>query len=101
VAIVRDLTKTGDEAETKVSLPGGGGISSLAFHTNDILAVGTGTGQLYVWDLPAKKRLYDWKLPGPIQAAALSTDGRYLMSCNANGTVYILRLAQPVTSTGQ
>jgi hypothetical protein len=32
-------------------------------------------------------------LPGAIRDAVLSSDGRHLITANANGTIYIFRLA--------
>jgi hypothetical protein len=34
-------------------------------------------------------------LPGPILAVGFAPDGRHLAVANANGTMYILRLAKP------
>jgi hypothetical protein len=52
-------------------------------------------GQVVRWDRSGGKVLLDRNLglPGPLNAATLAADGRHLITANANGTVYILRLA--------
>jgi hypothetical protein len=45
-----------------------------------------------------EQRSPDRWLPGTIHAAALAADGLHLVTANANGTIYILRLA-PRTTT--
>ena len=47
---------------------------------------------LFLIDPHTGKTKYKWDTPGPINAAALSPNGRYLATANGNGTVYILQL---------
>lgn len=49
-------------------------------------------GKVVVWDAAGKK-IRAWQMPGPIYGIAFSDDGRHLATANANGTAYILRLA--------
>jgi WD40 repeat protein len=50
--------------------------------------------QLYAVDTGSKMR--EWDFPGVVHAIAFAADGRHLATANANGTVYILRLASAV-----
>jgi len=45
------------------------------------------------WDVASGRRLGAWMVPGPILGFALAPDGRHLLTCNANGTAYVFRLA--------
>jgi len=47
-----------------------------------------------VWDAATGKQLHHWQWPGPIEAVAFAHDGQHLAAGNANGTIYILRLAR-------
>lgn len=44
------------------------------------------------WSSDTGKKLKEWVLPFKVDRAAITSDGRYLLTSNANGTVYILRL---------
>jgi hypothetical protein len=50
-------------------------------------------GRVIVWETGTGKSR-DWKMPGPVGAVAFALDSRHLATGNANGTVYILRLAE-------
>lgn len=50
------------------------------------------TETFFLIDPHTGKTKYKWDTPGPINAASLSPDGRYLATANGNGTVYILQL---------
>jgi WD40 repeat protein len=58
-----------------------------------LLAVGH-YGHLVQIDATTGKKQNEWWLPGGIHGIATSSDGRHLVTANANGTVYILRLAE-------
>ncbi len=45
------------------------------------------------WDVASGRRLEECVLPRGAAAFALAPDGRHLVTCNANGTAYIFRLA--------
>ncbi len=44
----------------------------------------------------AQKEERVWELPGVTTGLAATADGRYLFTNNANGTIYVLRLASPI-----
>jgi WD40 repeat protein len=48
-----------------------------------------------MWSVEGNKasRQRKWMLPGPVQGVTFTPDGRHLITANANGTAYILRLA--------
>ena len=48
-----------------------------------------------LWDVKKAKRLKKWQLPGEVSKVSFAPDGRHLITANANGTAYILRLAPP------
>jgi serine/threonine protein kinase/WD40 repeat protein len=48
-----------------------------------------------LWDTKKKARLQSWKAPGVINDITFAPDGRHLITANANGTVYVLRLDPP------
>lgn len=45
-----------------------------------------------VWDVGAWRRLFLRDMPGPVHRVRFTPDGRYLLTGNANGTVYVLDL---------
>jgi hypothetical protein len=49
--------------------------------------------RLVVWDTASGKALHTWDWPLACQAVAFAHDGKHLAVGNANGTVYVLRLA--------
>ena len=75
----------------------GKGVVAMQFSADQqTLYFGGQHGRLYRWDLKNNKMLPDvgqhstWTLSG----IALSPEGRYLATANADGTIYVLRLAQ-------
>jgi WD40 repeat protein len=67
---------------------------SLAFAPDGQWLAGTQPdGRVIVWNTTTGEAR-DWKLPGPVQAVAFAPDSRHLATGNANGTIYILRLAE-------
>jgi WD40 repeat protein/tRNA A-37 threonylcarbamoyl transferase component Bud32 len=42
-----------------------------------------------------------WRLPGPVVSLAVDREGRHLLTGNANGTVYVLRLLDPPGEPGR
>jgi WD40 repeat protein len=52
-------------------------------------------GRATVWDLQSERPLWEWAPPahfGGVRAVALADDGRYLLSANGDGTVYVIQL---------
>lgn len=45
-----------------------------------------------LWDVAKRKQLRNWQLPGSVNDAVFTQDGRHLITANANGTAYVLRL---------
>jgi eukaryotic-like serine/threonine-protein kinase len=69
-------------------------IRSLAFDsTGRRLVSSDRTGHVILWDVVAGSQIKDWQLPGAVNAVAFSTDGRHIALGNANGSIYVLRLA--------
>jgi WD40 repeat protein/tRNA A-37 threonylcarbamoyl transferase component Bud32 len=63
------------------------------------LATVTSAGRLVRWNVNGRE-LRQWEMPGAvIHDLSYSPDGRHLAVANGNGTVYILRLAQPPVRT--
>jgi WD40 repeat protein len=52
-------------------------------------------GQIILWSAGSGDELSHWQLPCPVNRLAFDPGGRYLATANANGTVYVLRLAAP------
>jgi WD40 repeat protein len=68
---------------------------SLAFSPDGTLLAGTQPdGRVIVWNLVSGEARA-WNLPDPVHAVAFAPDSRHLATGNANGTIYILRLAEP------
>jgi WD40 repeat protein len=55
-------------------------------------------GHLIRWGSNATEKLWEHRYPGGIHGAALAPDGRHVLTANLNGTVYILRLASPLSA---
>ncbi len=53
----------------------------------------TGGDWITLWDAGSRTPLREWKLPGRVYRVAFAPDGRHLVTANANGTLYVLRLA--------
>jgi len=54
---------------------------------------------VFAWDVATKSRLHTWKFPGTVRRPRFAPDSRHLLTENANGTVYVLRLDQPPAAT--
>jgi WD40 repeat protein len=52
-------------------------------------------GQASLWEVPSGKLLREWSLRWPIFDVAFASDSRHLVTANANGTLYLLRVAGP------
>jgi WD40 repeat protein len=69
--------------------------SSVAFAPdNETLAVAHHDG-VSLWNAATRKQLHFWKFAGEVRSASFSPDGRYVITANGNGTVYILRRPAP------
>jgi serine/threonine-protein kinase len=65
----------------------------LAFgQGGSLIAVGT-DGQIAHWPALSGDKNTLLKMPGAIRDAVLASDGRHLITANANGTIYVFRLA--------
>src|SRR5262249_35825484 len=65
------------------------GVCKLAFAYGPALVAVTPEGQIMIWpQFPGDKNVV-FTLPGGIRAAAVASDGRHLITANANGTIYI------------
>ena len=49
-------------------------------------------GNVTLWNLSNDKPLREWHLAGPALSLRFSHDGRYLITGNGNGTVYVFHL---------
>lgn len=76
------------------SQPLAGMIQGVAFSADGrtLAAVGD-DGKLILWDVQSGKETKQWTLGGRASSVAFAADGKHLAVGNANGTVYILRLA--------
>lgn len=90
-----------------------GGIWTVAVSPDGkTVAAATTNGDLLCWDtsktpsLPILEKdvverwakqatLKSWKFPGPINAVSFAPDSKHLITANANGTAYVLRLPSP------
>jgi serine/threonine-protein kinase len=69
------------------------GIISGAFTANGkLLATSDRTGRITVWNVTTGNEIQHVQLPGPASSLLFAGDNRHLISSNANGTIYILRL---------
>jgi WD40 repeat protein len=79
--------------QARSSVTGKIAITALAFRPDSkALAVANADGNVTLADVTAEKTIKQWQLPGPVHSLLFSSDGRYLLTGNGNGTVYILRL---------
>jgi WD40 repeat protein len=78
----------------------------LRWHTQGVLSVAVSPdgktlassgqdGRVILWEAASGTRLREWQLPAEAPGVVFAHDGRHLAIANANGTVYILRLAKP------
>jgi WD40 repeat protein/anti-sigma factor RsiW len=84
------------DVETRKEVWQEAGQSALALSPDGkILVTCTFFGALRVLDSRTRIELRQWKVPGEVRAATFTGDGRHLVTLNANGTVYVLRLGTP------
>src|SRR5262249_8297412 len=69
-------------------------VRSLAYSPDGRLASADDEGRVLLCN-PAGEKLGEILLPGAVRGLAFARDGRHLATANANGTVYLLRLAPP------
>jgi WD40 repeat protein len=73
------------------------GYDAVALSPNDkFLIAHHGGGTVELWDVPSGRNVHTWHLPGPVRRLAFP-DGRHLITGNANGTLYVLRLDPALT----
>jgi WD40 repeat protein/serine/threonine protein kinase len=73
-----------------------GWVHSVAFAPDGTLVASVDNlGHLVCWDPRSRKKVAEWHFPGTVQHLVFSPDSRYLATGNGNGSVYILRLANP------
>jgi WD40 repeat protein len=71
-------------------------VFSLSFSSDGALLASAGDdGRVSLWQTSSGKRRQTWQFPGHVQQVLFAPDGRHLLTLNANGTVYILRLPDP------
>ncbi len=77
--------------ETRLQTPIQGAASTLAYHpTGDLLAVGTWTGQVLIYDSAGRALLKEQKADmGRVLAATFSQDGTYLATAGDGGRIRI------------
>jgi WD40 repeat protein/tRNA A-37 threonylcarbamoyl transferase component Bud32 len=70
-------------------------VLSVAFSPDGKALASAGyDGRIILSEMPAGKKMREWRLPGPVSAVCFARDGRHLATANANGTLYILRLPE-------
>ncbi len=68
-------------------------LRSLAYSPDGkTIAAGELQGGLAIYDVVLGRTLQRWKLPGEVIGLFFAPDGRHLITGNANGTAYVLRL---------
>lgn len=72
---------------------GDGALTSIAFDTDGQRLVSTDrSGHVVLWNTATGNLLHEWQLPGLVNQAVFSTDGRHIALANGNGTAYVLRI---------
>jgi WD40 repeat protein len=86
------------KAPQPLKLTGGGqAVTSVAFAPDGRTLVSSDGGLLILWDVASGQRLREWRLAGESNDVAFASDGRHLITGNANGTLYVIRLGPPAT----
>jgi WD40 repeat protein len=60
------------------------------------LASAARDGKVILWEAATGAKYREWQLPGTVYRVAFADDGRHLITANANGTLYVLRLGHGV-----
>jgi hypothetical protein len=60
-----------------------------------LAGLGQGENAVILLEAASGKEVKRWKLHGAFYWAGFAPDGRHVITGNANGTIYILRLADP------
>jgi RNA polymerase sigma factor (sigma-70 family) len=56
------------------------------------LASAARDGKVILWEATTGAKYREWQLPGTVYRVVFADDGRHLITANANGTLYVLRL---------
>jgi WD40 repeat protein len=85
---------TGRERAT-IKAPREGG-APLAFSPDSkFFAASDRAGRVTIWAASSGSEVRHFQLAGPASGVVFASDGRHLVTSNANGTIYVLRLASP------
>jgi WD40 repeat protein len=71
-----------------------GAVDTLAVGPAAARVVAGGAG-VVAWDRATKAPVLNWRPAVAVAQVELASDGRHLLTANANGTVYVVRLAPP------
>lgn len=79
--------------------PGTPRFAALSRDDSRLTTVADTPPRLTVWDMKSGAEVWKWDVPAPfrVESVVLSPDGRYLITANANGTLYIIRLPSAPT----
>lgn len=58
----------------------------------DIIATCSVDNTVRLWNVHTGETVKEWEFPGFVSDFAFSADGRYLVTANSNGTVYVLKV---------